>query len=283
MYLCEPERTEFDLRWTMFGIPVRVHPFFWVLSAILGWPALELGFEYLIVWILCVFVSVLIHELGHVFMGRVFGSEGHIVLYSFGGLAIGSNSLAKHWQRIAVSFAGPLAGFLYLGLVILGLVLFAPAEFDILVAKVELMVGIMPRIEVLRQFLGRKPTLTEAIVNDLFWINLFWGLINLLPIWPLDGGQISRDLLGWLNPRSGVEVSLGISMVLAGLIAVQALSAHYGKPLIPFLGMISGIYLAIMFGLLAYGSFQELQRRRERPWREYYPSPWERERDDWRE
>ena len=67
---------------------------------------------YLVLWIICVFVSILIHEMGHVLMGRLFGAEGHIVLYSFGGLAIGSKRLADRWQRIAVSFAGPLAQFI---------------------------------------------------------------------------------------------------------------------------------------------------------------------------
>src|SRR5207302_5403914 len=62
--------------------------------------------SYLLIWIACTFVSILIHELGHVFMGRLFGSHGHIVLYSFGGLAIGSSALRSRWQRIAVYFAG---------------------------------------------------------------------------------------------------------------------------------------------------------------------------------
>ena len=69
--------------------------------------AIERGFEYLLIWIGCVFGSILIHEMGHVFMGQVFGAQGTIVLYSLGGLAIGSSNLPSRWQRIAVSFAGP--------------------------------------------------------------------------------------------------------------------------------------------------------------------------------
>ena len=29
--------TPYDLKFTLFGIPVRVHPFFWLFSAIMGW------------------------------------------------------------------------------------------------------------------------------------------------------------------------------------------------------------------------------------------------------
>ena len=90
--LFEPERTQFDLNWRMFGIPVRVHPWFWLMGVILGWSAVERGVQYLVLWIVCVFVSILVHEFGHVFMGLVFGSRGHIVLYSFGGLAVGQGA-----------------------------------------------------------------------------------------------------------------------------------------------------------------------------------------------
>ena len=85
----------------MFGIDVRVHPLFWVMSAVLGWGwYLERNFAYLFLWVMCVFVSVLLHELGHVVVGRLFGSQGHILLYSFGGLAIGSTDLRHRWQRL---------------------------------------------------------------------------------------------------------------------------------------------------------------------------------------
>src|SRR5438132_7960290 len=100
-------------------------------------------------------------------MGRVFGAYGHIVLYSFGGLAVGASALRNRWQRIAVYLAGPGAGFCLWGLVWL------------LSRSVE------------REQLA--PLAKEALYS-LDWINLAWGLINLLPIWPLDGGQVCRDV-----------------------------------------------------------------------------------------
>src|SRR5207253_5715528 len=139
------------------GIDVRVHPMFWLVSLIMGWSAVDLGFAYLLVWVACVFVSVLIHELGHVFAGKLFGSHGHIVLYTFGGLAIGSSALRNRWQRIVVYFAGPVAGFLLCGLVWWGERHMNPFE--------------------------ERPLLWAAM-QDLFVINLFWGIMNLLPVWP---------------------------------------------------------------------------------------------------
>src|SRR5262249_19430237 len=121
--LHEPDQTQFDLRFQLFGIPVRVHPFFWLVGVILGFRALRdnpgpTGFFYLGLWLAVMFVSILVHELGHVFAGQAFGSNGHIVLYSFGGLAIGSADASERWQRIFVMFAGPLAGFLLLAVVV---------------------------------------------------------------------------------------------------------------------------------------------------------------------
>src|SRR4029077_14210821 len=97
----------------MFGVDVRVHPWFWLMTALMGWSSFQEGVLYLALWIGCVFVSILIHEYGHIFMGRIFGTSGHIVLYSLGGLAVGSNQLYLHWQRILVSLAGSAADFLF--------------------------------------------------------------------------------------------------------------------------------------------------------------------------
>src|SRR6516162_1607753 len=132
MFLAEPDRTSLDLQWRMFGTSVRVHPFFWLVAAFLGWPAVDQagGLRFLAIWIVCVFISILLHEFGHVFVGRLFGSAGHIVLYGLGGLAIGSNNLSNRWQRIAVSFAGPAAQLLLFGLVY-GLIWLRPSWFGL--------------------------------------------------------------------------------------------------------------------------------------------------------
>src|SRR5437899_154170 len=56
--LAMPEPTDFDLRFRLLGIPVRVHPLFWLVTAIMGYdqhhPRLTL------IWIVCVFVSILV-------------------------------------------------------------------------------------------------------------------------------------------------------------------------------------------------------------------------------
>src|SRR3954447_11140833 len=94
-----PEPTAYDLRFRFLGIPVRVHPLFWLFSAFLA------GNEELMpvaIWIGCVFISILVHEFGHGLMGRAFGYSPSIVLYSMGGLCYSEAERQTPWRRLAV-------------------------------------------------------------------------------------------------------------------------------------------------------------------------------------
>jgi Zn-dependent protease len=270
MILLEPGQTAFDLRWRMFGVDVRVHPMFWLIAGIMGFsllqrPGGELRF---LMWMGCFFLSILIHEFGHVFMFRACGVTSNVVLYAFGGLAIPHRPLYDRWQRIAVSLAGPLAEFLLLGVIVIAV---AVADVD----KVDIIYNYAMSIFGLGHdnggILGFPPLIEDAIFF-LILMNLFWGLLNLLPIWPLDGGQVSKDFLDGVMPGGqGLRLAFGISLVLAGLLAAHCIAADRGFHLIPFLPSLGGTYSAVMFGLLAVQSFQMLQQVRNPPWR----------RDDW--
>ena len=217
--------TPYDLRFEIFGIPVRVHPFFWVLSAFLGWNPRNP--QMMVVWVLCVFFSILVHELGHALTARHFGWPPEIVLYSFGGYA----SFHPTWgyttrRAVLILLAGPGAGFpLYAAIKGLELVLIRTA----------------PEIPF--------PPLIAKALDHLVFINLWWGLVNLLPVYPLDGGQISRHLLGHWRPYDGVPISLKLSLLVAGGLAVYFLM-HQQQ------------YNGILFGLLALQSWQALQGSR---------------------
>jgi membrane-associated protease RseP (regulator of RpoE activity) len=257
--LFEPERTQFDLSWRMFGIHVRVHPLFWLVACLMGGNWLEVGAGYLALWVACFFVSILVHELGHVFMGRVFGSNGHIVLYGFGGLAIGSSDQPRRWQRIAVSFAGPLAGFLLLGVVYVARLLVFPPREDGPWMSYDMSEGMFILFLAFRM---------------LVWMNLFWGILNLLPIYPLDGGQISREVFTGVSPRNGLRLALGISFLLSALLAIHCVMAANGRGLIPFLPF-GDMFGAILFGMLAVENLLMLQQasaQQRRPWDDDWPS-----------
>jgi hypothetical protein len=104
------EPTPFDVRLQAFRIPIRVHPSFWIAGAALSWNPDHLDFVFL--WVMCLFVSILVHEMGHALMAEAFCWESEIVLYWGGGLAMSQRYHNRTpWREIAVSLAGPFAGF----------------------------------------------------------------------------------------------------------------------------------------------------------------------------
>jgi Zn-dependent protease len=253
----EPNRTPYDLRWRMLGTDVRVHPLFWLVSAVLGWgaysgPGGNVG--YLLLWVLCCFVSILLHEFGHVLVGRLFGSHGHIVLYSFGGLAIGSSELRARWQRVLVLFAGPAAQLVLAGL------LWGSFHWTQWYRHVP--VTWLPHLLV-----------TYVMLLE---INLAWPILNLLPVWPLDGGRITRELLEGMLGARGTTFALGLSLVVAGLLAGHCFLGTRGEGLLPKPVPKGDLYLAILFAVLAVGSYLTLQEESQK--RRYWDddSPWGR-------
>jgi stage IV sporulation protein FB len=270
MLFMEPTETPYDLRFRFFGIPVRIHPMFWVITLLMGWGGIKLGVQYVLVWVACVFVSILVHEMGHVLMGQRFGSYGHIVLYGFGGLAIGSNHLGDRWQRIAVSFAGPLAGFVLLGVLLLGLWGWDPELFPYYLYEMSWILGLPIPEDAHLELLALQrlpPHLVQRGIHNMIFINLLWGLVNLLPVWPLDGGQISRELCESVWPQDGLVRSLGLSMLVAGLLAAHCVMVIFGSRLLPI--PLGSTWTAILFAVLAIQSFQLMQQANaQRHWTE---------------
>lgn len=185
------EPTPFDVRLVAFRIPIRVHPSFWIAGALFSWDPNHLDLVFL--WVMCLFVSVLVHELGHALVAEAFGWESEIVLYWCGGLAYSQrNHNRTPWREIAVSLAGPFAGF---GLFALTLVVayFLPDRID------DERVG--------------------HVIRLMIFINLFWGVVNLLPVLPLDGGQVCRSFLTWCGLRNPFRASAMIGVLVSGLAA----------------------------------------------------------------
>lgn len=238
----EPQPTPFDLSWRMLGTNIRVHPTFWLFTAILGWSWFEeLGFAYLVLWVLCCFGSILLHEFGHILMARAFGSQGYIVLYSFGGLAVGVEAW-KRWQRMLIAFAGPGIQLILFGLVFLT---------NRLVPPLLNPQAILPVL---------------AALAMLAFINLVWPLVNLLPIWPLDGGRISREFFEIGSKSRGLAYSLLLSGILAGGLALLCFLAGQKRfeITIPYLRGLANTWNAVLFAMLAVYNFQLWAAENER-------------------
>ena len=241
----QPSLTRYDLRFTLIGIPVRVHPLFWLMTALLG--ASSGSLIGLLIWIAAVFVSILVHELGHALTMRRFGQVPQIVLHLGGGLT----SAEPFWwgnrpvvvpltpgQEVLISLAGPGSGF---GLAALVMGIAAAAGGSV---AVSFLLGVLPLPVV-----GFSVSLGIAalIANTFLWVNVFWGVINLVPVTPLDGGNIARTLLVRSDPWNGARNALRLSVAAGAVCAVAGLIL-LGNP-----------FVALLFGFLAFQSYQLLQ------------------------
>ena len=114
------------------------------------------------------FLSVLVHELSHAFMGRYEGIEiEEIVLHPFGGLARLRNEPESPGAEFRIAIAGPAASF------VIGIVTF---------------VLLLPTV--------RAGFYTVAGVLLLISAgNLLLAIFNLFPGFPLDGGRVLRAIL----------------------------------------------------------------------------------------
>ena len=184
----------------------------------------EQGIQFALLWIPIVFLSVLVHELAHAAMIGIFGyGESQIVLGGMGGVTINARR-AKPWQDMFISLAGPFSSF---GLWILSAYLY----YNVAFAHQDPMV---------KEFLPR-----------FWWANKAWGLFNLIPVPPLDGGHAVRSFFAtFLRDRTAFMISTWIALIGGGAIAVWAFIG--GSFFIAF-------YIA-WFVFMAFQRWQEFQK-----------------------
>jgi stage IV sporulation protein FB len=195
------------VRFTIFGIPVQIQPFFWITLVVIGGglnansPSSILN---VCLFTIAGFISVLIHELGHALTARKFGAHSEIVLQAFGGYAAYSGVRLTRPQSFAVTAAGP-------GIqILLGLAIYLT----------------LPHLPAV------SPNAAYFIVT-LMGISFFWALLNLLPILPLDGGRMLDAILG----PERIKITLWVTIIVASLLAIIALKTRSGFLLPIFLGM----------------------------------------------
>lgn len=245
--LGSPIPTQYDLRFRALGIPVRVHWTFWLATLLLSGLS---SLEGTLIWIGCVFVSILVHEMGHGLMARLLGyRRSEIILYSMGGLCYSEGERQSPGERVAVLFAGPGAGFLLLGLTMLaGSLAWGISARDDLNLCLT-MLGLRE----LGPFGVRVPPnpLLFRIYGRLVEINLLWGILNLLPIWPLDGGQITKVFLTLADRRHGPRWTHIVGMITAAVLAAhEATSGSHESPF---------SFRLLFFAYFALVNFQQLQ------------------------
>ncbi|GAA2877121.1 hypothetical protein GCM10010517_38450 [Streptosporangium fragile] len=189
-----------------FGIPVYVSPTWFIVAAFITYmfqptvafrlPELSIPVTYLVSFAFAVllYVSVLLHELAHCVVARMYGLPvRRITLYLLGGVSEIEREPETPAREFMVAFAGPL---LSLGLAGIG---FAAGEFV------------------------DGNSVAGVLILQLWAANLIVGVFNLLPGLPLDGGRMLRAGVWKVtrNSGSGTIAAAWVGRVLAvALVAV---------------------------------------------------------------
>ncbi len=255
-------QTNYDVNFTLFKIPIRINPFFWLIALFFS-PFLSMQIVNmriwligLIAWMLAWLASFLIHEFGHaLIIQRVYGARPWIILYGFGGLACHQpyyTRIPGPLGRILISFAGPAAELLASIIVVLLVILLCGFQpyftFDKLGALPIPLVTFNELYEWMTDSQNFLKIFFGWFIFSFLWMGFFWSILNLLPVHPLDGGNIAREFSIRMDPHKGLINSLWISIICSGTLA--------------FFCILEGsIFAAFLFGYFAYNNYQELQGR----------------------
>jgi len=184
-----------------------------------------------LLWIPIVFFSVLLHELGHALMIWLLRhGQSTITLSGFGGVTRNQRN-SRPWQDILISLAGPLAS---IGIALLAAWLFRSSA------------------------LIRRDPMLVFLVPQLVWANRSWAIFNLLPLYPLDGGQVIRNLLlTVISPQRSLIIS-AVSSILIGVgVGVLALLSRQ-------------IFIVVIAAMLVMQNYRDWQVYRN--WKQPPPS-----------
>lgn len=228
-------------RFNLGSIPVEVQPSHFLVSGMLAW-SWSPGFQndwpfrqvlggpaaghasamvvFVLSWMFIIFVSVLIHELGHALASRLFGYRPSIALAWMGGHTLPTDTPGPlPWKRdLLITAAGPFFG---------------------LMLGVASLVGYM----VLE---GRTPAL-DFFLRVFAGANFVWAVLNMLPVLPLDGGRIVTTLATRVfGPRRGFVLAQGLALVVCLAAVVYGLQSRQ-----PLFTILFGLYGVQAFRVVA--------------------------------
>ena len=155
-----------------------------------------------------IFIAVLVHELAHTYMAKKLNHYvDHVYLDLLNGAAAIDTSYSSYKDTIKIVAAGPISNLLLFGIG-------------------SLLMSVIP----------------SSFLETFCFINILLFIFNILPIYPLDGGRISKACMQWLTtPSTGRKYNGYLSMVTSILLMIFGI---YSQDIILSLFCIFFIYIA---------------------------------------
>lgn len=215
------------LRFTFLGIPVGVHATF-LFIAILGigqYSGLEIAY-----WTVAAFVAILMHEYGHALTARAFGAVGiSITLFALGGVTqYRHGRQMSHGRSFLVSAAGSgigiLAGGIVIGLYRIGM-------------------------------LDSAPRLIDVFLSSFVWAAMVWGILNWIPIVPLDGGSMVLHLAAMANEEKAPLIGQIVTWTTVAIVVPVAVYNDY----------LIAAFLVVMFAMTGLRDYRKAKAPSSKP------------------
>jgi stage IV sporulation protein FB len=198
-------------------IPITIFSTFWIFAALIGYLNSQ-TLSGTFIWIGIILISVLFHECGHALTALMWGKKPRIELVALGGLTYHESEDLPLWKQFFIVLDGPIFGFI---LFLLATLLLSLSLFT-------------------------SPVIL-AIIEAIQAVNLFWTLLNLLPVFPLDGGQLLRIVFEGMFGLKGLKYAFATSTAIGTLLSLGFFLFQW-------------ILVGALFFLLAYQSFEAYRR-----------------------
>jgi Zn-dependent protease len=239
------------------NVPVRLHMVFLLFAAAtfyLSWREEQISGSGSLDWIVAqslgvLLLSVALHEVGHVIAAwRLGGSVRSVVLGPLGGLT-SVCGIADHRSELAAHLAGPAVNFL--------LCLFcAPVLLAYSGNLVGLLIPLAPE--------GLTETNDRFFLVPMklcFWINWTLGLVNLLPVFPFDGGRALRSAIQMKWPQAGRMAASQFVASVAKFVAVSIFITAFLLHFDDLNSLIPTRFALILLSIFLFFSAQHEERR----------------------
>ncbi len=228
------------LQFTLLGIPVIIQPFSWVILGILGLSIhsdMPSPMQPALIFVVVGMVTLLAHEMGHALVSRaVTRSTPYIVISNFGGFTIPTQPAKTRWQHFCVVLAGPVAGYLpgVIAAIILGMqVNNVPLAVQLFVLHPFELHGQLDNLLIN----GYISTYSYLLYSTFFLVCFWWTVFNLMPIRPMDGGELL------LTATNKLRLTSAIGIVLSILLGIWFLTG-------------GSIFMPLMLGYFAWMNWQ---------------------------
>ena len=217
---------------TALGIPIRLHFTFLLILVWFGVRSMQQGETFLsgLAFAAMLFGCVLLHELGHAAVARIYGVKTReIVLYPIGGVAR-MESMPSGKAELLIAVAGPAVNLALAGMLF----------------------GVMISMQIAMPASAAEMLSGSSVVVELWILNLVLCFFNLVPAFPMDGGRILRATLTLFMPEEK-------STAIAALVG-QGFAILFGA-----IGLFSGNFMLLFVAFFVFlGAGQEAAFHRSR-------------------